>query len=243
MYSPTRQPTNPPCASHDIDVAPGFRPLAHVERELKMFVFLEAIAVFFVSVDDGVVGVAEVAAHACDVTRKRREPRTDKAHVRATANDLVDHAEIVRVDVRQVRQICEIVEEAHAAGEVFLERCEEGHVPLVRGDVRQGIPRQVLLIVLQNLLAGDLHHLVLELASIHIHSAYNQIPSVNPFKQKQRSRKKKHHSIQQKLTPSIPQHKQNKNFKADQKTKSILNVTCGYGTRRRIHCLPAATGR
>lgn len=116
-----------------------------------------------VAVPDALVGVAEVAPHPRDVAGEGAEPGAHE-ELGATANHLVDHAEVVRIHVLQIRQLREIVQIPHR-GEIILESLEESLISLVTRNINQLILRNKLLDVVQDLLRGNFHDFVLELAS------------------------------------------------------------------------------
>ena len=83
----------------------------------------------------GVSIVTIVASHPCDVACERREGSTDEG-MSISSDDLLDHADVVLVDMIMTQQgrLLEVFEEPDM--EVFGERLEEALVLLVSSDVQ-----------------------------------------------------------------------------------------------------------
>jgi hypothetical protein len=116
-----------------------------------------------IPIPDTFIGVAQIPSDSRDITGESGEPRPYK-QICSTADHLIDHSQIIRIDVFQIREL-HIIIQISDSGEILLESIEEGFISFIRGNVDQLVLRNELFDIVQDFLRRNFHNLVLKLSS------------------------------------------------------------------------------
>ena len=108
-----------------INLVPCITPFSHIKWKLRDLWLLKSVPnrisgeeldrerieetiicrcspMLFITVKDGLVGISQITSHSGDITRERGEPSSDEI-LRLRADHLIDHAQVVRIDISQIR--------------------------------------------------------------------------------------------------------------------------------------------